>query len=90
MNNHFDLLYFKKEIPFRYKNQQLLFRVSQDLFSSQIIDYGTQRLLRTLNNEQVHFNKLLDVGCGYGVIGISLKKTNPSAIVHMIDKDMLE
>ena len=30
-------------------------------------------------------NKILDVGCGYGVIGISLALTEPNALVTMVD-----
>ena len=82
--------YYKKTIPFTYEEKKLLFRVSQDLFSSHIIDYGTQRLLRTLSTEGLNrFGKLLDLGCGYGHIGITLKSANPKNEVHMIDIDAL-
>ncbi|MHB8362081.1 MAG: non-canonical purine NTP pyrophosphatase [Patescibacteria group bacterium] len=83
-------LYYKKTINYKYINHNLKFMVSQSLFSSQKIDNGTQRLLRTLISENVNnFNKTLDLGCGYGSIGITLKKICPSFVVHMVDKDAL-
>lgn len=88
MNGTSDL-YFKKSISFKYEKEELIFKVSQDLFSSNIIDYGTQRLLKTLSSEELKFEKALDLGCGYGVIGISLKKINPKSEIHMVDRDAL-
>ena len=32
---------------------------------------------------------MLDLGCGYGPIGIALKSLNPSAALHMVDRDAL-
>lgn len=91
MNNDNKLnLFYKKTIPFIYGKKKLLFRVSQELFSSHIIDYGTQRLLRTLSAEGLNkFDKVLDLGCGYGPIGIALKKVSPKSEVHMVDIDAL-
>ena len=68
-------LYYKKTIKYKYQNIDFKFLVSQNLFSSQKIDNGTNRLLRTLTFQNVNkFNKVLDLGCGYGPIGIILKK----------------
>lgn len=89
MNSILDY-YYKKSIPFRYEGESLVFKVSQELFSSHVIDYGTQRLLRTLSTERINkFGKVLDLGCGYGPIGISLKKLNPRSEMHMTDTDAL-
>lgn len=82
--------YFKKNINFRYKERDLNFRVSQSLFSSQDIDLGTKHLLKSLTGESSqNFGKILDLGCGYGPIGISLKIAYPFSEVHMVDKDAL-
>ncbi len=35
------------------------------------------------------FCKILDLGCGYGPIGITLQSLHPDATVHMVDKDAL-
>lgn len=89
MTNNQDLFY-KKTIPFAYEGKKLYFMVSQDLFSSHMIDHGTQRLLRTLSSEGLNkFEKALDLGCGYGPIGLSLKKINQFGVMHMVDTDAL-
>lgn len=82
--------YFKKTVQYVYRGYNLHFRVSQNLFSSYGIDIGTQRLLRTLTSEKFNdFNKVLDLGCGYGSIGIALKAVCQSCVVHMVDRDAL-
>ena len=65
--------YYKKEVTLRIGGRGLVFRVSQTLFSSFGIDAGTELLLRTLHREGGKFRKVLDLGCGYGPIGIALK-----------------
>ncbi len=82
--------YYKKTISYKLDKYVVQFKLSQDLFSSQEVDHGTQRLLRTLLFEHVDsFNKALDLGSGYGPIGIMLKKICPKADVHMVDRDAL-
>lgn len=91
-NNKMDLIkpYYKKTINYKLNDYNLEFMVSQNLFSSQIVDNGTQRLLRTLLFEHIDkFRKALDLGCGYGPIGIVLKKICPESKVHMVDRDAL-
>ena len=63
--------------------------MSQTLFSTHSVDVGTELLLRTLHREGVGFEKVLDLGCGYGPIGIVLKGLNPTATLHMVDRDAL-
>ncbi len=84
-------VYFKKELNFRYHRQEMRFRVSQNLFSSFQIDIGTQFLLRTLISEFGidRFSKILDLGCGYGPIGLTLMKLNPDCAAYMVDRDAL-
>ncbi|MEJ7654646.1 MAG: methyltransferase [Chloroflexia bacterium] len=82
--------YFKKVIPFVHGDVSLTFRVSQDLFSSYDVDVGTRFLLRTLATEGVSGGRaILDLGCGYGPIGLTLGKVNKDAEVHMVDRDAL-
>lgn len=83
-------VYFKKEITYHYRGKKLKFCAAQSLFSSSDIDIGTKHLLQTLIDEKVdNYNKVLDLGCGYGPIGISLKSVNDSSIIHMVDRDAL-
>jgi len=84
-------VYYKKTIPFNFSKQRLQFRVSQDLFSSHDIDVGTRFLLRTLvTSEEIGAPAaILDLGCGYGPIGLTLKRLHPGAVVHLTDRDAL-
>ena len=83
-------VYFKNLLTFRFWRQEIRFRVSQDLFSSLQVDVGTQFLLRAINDlDPGQFSKILDLGCGYGPIGLTLKKLNGMASVHMVDADAL-
>ena len=83
-------MYFKKLLTFRFWKQEMQFRVSQDLFSSLQVDVGTQFLLRAIQDlDPGQFSKILDLGCGYGPIGATLKKLNGMASVHMVDRDAL-
>lgn len=82
--------FFKKTIGFALHGQRMQFRVAHDLFSSHDVDAGTRLLLRTLA-EPEHRSRLrvLDLGCGYGPIGLSLKALNRDRVVHMLDRDAL-
>ena len=84
-------IYFKKELSFNFHRQNMRFRVSQDLFSSFQVDIGTLFLLRSLLSETDigACKKILDIGCGYGPIGLTLKKLVDEADVHMVDRDAL-
>ena len=87
--NHIDSPYYKKTVTLNIGDRDLLFDVSQTLFSSHAIDTGTDFLLRTLRGTTCQFRKVLDLGCGYGAIGIALKHLNPSIVLHMVDRDAL-
>lgn len=53
-------------------DQSFTFYSDSGVFSKKMIDFGSQVLLSTLSFEKGE--KLLDVGCGYGPLGISLAK----------------
>ncbi len=82
--------FYKKTVAYTHGTHTAQFEVSQELFSSQTVDAGTQRLLRTLLFEHVDtYKKVLDLGCGYGPLGIILKMQCPAAEVHLVDVDAL-
>lgn len=80
-------VYFKKRIPYQVRSQEFAFDVGHTIFSSFQVDVGTDLLLRTL--EATHPRRILDLGCGCGVIGIVLARCFPEAQVIMVDKDLL-
>ena len=81
--------YYKKTAALNIGGLRLSFRVSQTLFSSHGIDAGTEFLLRTLHRTGARYEKVLDLGCGYGPIGVALKALNREAVLHMVDRDAL-
>ncbi|MCK5153510.1 MAG: methyltransferase [Spirochaetales bacterium] len=83
--------YSNKEVPFRFNGVNLSFFLSQSLFSSYSIDNGTKLLLKTIAKEIdiSKVNSIADVGCGVGVIGLSLKKKYPLLNITLQDRDAL-
>jgi len=83
--------HFKKIVELRHQKNTLHFRVAQALFSSHQIDVGTVRLLRSLKKraEMAEVHKILDLGCGYGPLGLTLKSLVPQREVHLVDRDAL-
>lgn len=54
-------------------------------FSADGLDAGTALLLQTLAETGAPAGRLLDFGCGCGVIGAALKRARPEARVAMLD-----
>ena len=83
-------VYFKKEVELEFEGNSLRFRVAQDLFSSFDVDVGTRQLLRSLAQvDRADFGKVLDLGCGYGPIGIALRRAGMADQIDMVDRDAL-
>ncbi len=61
-----------KEIEFKYNDKVLRFTSDLGVFSKDKIDYGSRLLIDTYCRLGRKNCRILDVGCGYGVIGISL------------------
>ncbi|MEM0047763.1 MAG: methyltransferase [Ignisphaera sp.] len=59
------------------------FEVVSGIFSYKRIDDGTKLLLEYA--EVPEEGMVLDMGCGYGVIGITIAKLNPKLKIYMVD-----
>ena len=68
---------------FRYHDHELTFTSDSGVFSKQFVDYGSRVLLEWIDLNQAQ--SLLDVGCGYGAIGLSLAKNKPSCHFTLVD-----
>lgn len=64
-------------------NNRYSFITDNGVFSKKGLDFGTRTLLESLDLSKITGN-VLDIGCGYGPIGIYVAK-NTDANVHMID-----
>ncbi len=82
-------VYFHKVVTLRAGKETLNFRTSQELFSSHDIDTGTRFLLRSIIEADYQPKAILDMGCGYGPLGLALKKLYPESSVQMVDRDAL-
>lgn len=71
------------QVDFLWRGAKLVFETDSGVFSRTEIDKGTEILLNALPEELT--GSLLDMGCGYGVIGVTLGKRYPGLSVVMSD-----
>lgn len=78
-----------REVEFRValRGIPLVFSATWGLFSPKTIDAGTNLLIEQLNIQES--DTCLDLGCGYGAIGITIAKSIRTTTVYMIDKDFV-
>ena len=68
---------------YSYRGIALSFRTDAGVFSKGEVDTGTRLLLEALPEEMS--GDILDLGCGWGVIGISIARKWPGTRVTMAD-----
>lgn len=68
---------------YTYRGVRLSFQTDAGVFSKGEVDAGTRLLLEALPEEMS--GEILDLGCGWGVIGISVAKKWPGTRVTMAD-----
>jgi len=68
---------------YTYRGVALTFQTDAGVFSKGEVDTGTRLLLEALPEEMS--GEILDLGCGWGVIGISIAKKWPGTRVTMAD-----
>ena len=67
-------------------NNKFIFYTDNGVFSKDGLDFGSRLLLESIPLEEVG-GKVLDMGCGYGVFGITLNKIL-SCSVDMVDVNL--
>ena len=71
------------EIAVQFNQESFVFQTARGLFSPAAADRGSLAMLRLA--ELVHGQRVLDLGCGYGLIGICAAKTTGDNSVWMLD-----
>lgn len=63
-----------KSLKYSYKNYEFNFLSDNGVFSKNHLDYGSRLLLETFLSCIFESKSVLDLGCGYGLIGIVIAK----------------
>ena len=71
------------EVRFSYGGRDLVFATDSGVFSRRELDRGTEVLLAALP-EAIH-GPVLDMGCGYGAIGVAVGARWPGLAITMAD-----
>ena len=88
MNHYYtdnkDLNSERKEFEYYFDNEVFRFTTDNGVFSKRSVDYGSYILVKSIYRKDLG-SSLLDLGSGYGPIGIILKRFNPELEVEMVD-----
>ena len=88
MNHYYtdnsDLSSQPREFEYYFDNEVFRFTTDIGVFSKDNVDYGSYILIRSIYRKDLG-ESLLDLGSGYGPIGIVLKRFHPSMEVEMAE-----
>ena len=91
MANHYytknpDSISQQKHWTYRLKGNTLSFTSDNGVFSKHTVDFGSELLVESYDiPEQFQKASLLDIGCGYGTMGLAYGKAYPELSIEMID-----
>ncbi|GGD00307.1 class I SAM-dependent methyltransferase [Enterococcus wangshanyuanii] len=89
MANHYytekpDLAHDLEQWSFELRGKKFQFLTDSGVFSRNTVDFGSRVLIDAFDWEELPEGRLLDVGCGYGPIGLTLASLS-GRMVEMID-----
>lgn len=73
----------KRQLKIDFDNQSIILNTDNGVFSKEHFDYGSRLLISNFMKEE-KLGSVLDLGCGYGVIGILLS-FNKKLFIDMVD-----
>lgn len=74
----------RKTISKQLREQTLSFITDAGVFSKGGIDFGSTLLVETFDMPEVQ-GSVLDIGCGYGPVGLTVASAYPDRQIHLID-----
>lgn len=74
----------KRLIKFNFDNREFCIYSDNGVFSKDRFDYGTRVLLENIDIHSL-CGKVLDLGCGTGVVGLILGTLNKNIYIDMVD-----
>ena len=86
--NSTDLAHELKNFNFTLRGNNLAFTSDSGVFSRQTVDYGSRVLIESIDFDEIPAGNILDVGCGYGPIGLALAKEQKERQVVMADVNL--
>lgn len=69
------------------KNTRFRFKTDNGVFSKNEVDFGSGLLIETFEMPDTD-GDILDVGCGYGPIGLTVAKNWPERQIYMVDVNL--
>lgn len=66
--------------------EEFVFNTSNSVFSKSAVDFGTMTMIQSfVTNERGFEGSILDLGCGYGPVGVILAKAMSKVKITMLD-----
>ena len=79
-----DLVSNRKTFDYYFDNEKFSFTTDNGVFSKDNVDYGSYLLIKNIYKRKLG-RSILDLGCGWGPIGIIIKRFNGDANVTLVD-----
>lgn len=73
-----------RSFDYYFDNEKFIFTTDNGVFCKENVDYGSYLLIKNTFRQALG-NRLLDLGCGWGPVGIIIKRFNPDIEVTAVD-----
>lgn len=80
-----EVAHAEKNWQFELRGFNFKFVTDNGVFSKHTVDYGSRVLLETVDLAEAPAGPVLDMGCGYGPIGMTIAKLAPKRHVDLVD-----
>lgn len=70
---------------FTLRGKEFRFKTDAGVFSKREVDFGSRLLIEAFECSLEEDQPIIDIGCGYGPIGLVVASLYPNKTVHMVD-----